>query len=497
MTFPPTTVSRRDDAVPQLPTMAEILGALDVPARAEVVARWGLGAIAWQDLPRLLVDRGLLLARARAEGWIRAAATDELIWEDVRSVPSPEVLAPLGLHGDDFAWELVLELGADLGMSNRLAAQLGAEPRDAFDRLLRSSGKRHALLHELHETLLDPARVASAVAALPRAVRLRLAGELTADERALLVDQQLALAADRPCVELAVAAIAAARELEADHQRALLETACRAASPSASRPEIAAAPSTRLRAAALALHASDLDAVRAAERAGLDPHVIALALALRGGDALDQGPAAIVHRGLRFLLSPGAPSRAAGESLLGSAAGQSGPEIAHLAWVTLVQLASLPAMRPCPLASLIELVVADAEALALEFPQLSPRATPELAQRYVLVQIASLHALGLAWPVEREGVAVESETLRAALQQVADAAVPAPSSELARPTVQRDGDALVVEAEDRVPLARLEPLARHVLPIAVGGWLRFRLTPSLLAPAQRAKVIAAVERAVE
>ena len=513
---PPVLLTRRDDEVRVLPAMLELLGALDAEARAAVVLRWGLGEVAWQDLPRLLIDRGAIRERARTLGWARGAVPppDELprlqiergaIKERARAlgaqgvVPPPDELAQLGLHGPAGpAWEVVTELGVDLGMPDRLAAQLGAAPPELLEDLTRALGIRHELLSALHRALVDPERVAAAVGALPRDTRLRLAGAPSAEDLARLFAHRLALSPSRPCAELSSAAIAAARALEAKHQHRLIEEARRAAFPAVPRPEAAAAPSTLLRAAALALHASNFDAVRAAERGGLELHVVALALAIRDeAGALDAGADTIVDRGLRYLVSAAAPSRALGEALLGLEPGQGGIGVAHLAWVTLVQLASLPEGRPCGIDTLAALAVADAEALQLEHPALRPRPTLDLAQRYMLVQLASVQALGLAWVVRLQGVALASEALRTALQRLPAGREPPAAGASSRPVVQRDGDDLLVEADDRVPLARLEPLAAHALPTAIGDHLRFRLTPSLLAPGQRAALLGALGAAVE
>lgn len=483
---PPTLLTRRDDEVAAFPSMTELLAALDADARAAVVQRWEVGDVPWRDLPRVLIERGAIRQRARKLGWSRGA------------MPGAGELALLGLHGPTGpVWELVAELGVELELGDRLAAQLGAAPVESLVELVRALEMRHELLAALQRALVEPARIEAAVGALPREVRLRLAGEPSAEDLAHLVAHRLALSPSRPCAELRGAAIAAARALEAAHQRRLLEEARRSALPAVARPEAGAAPSTLLRAAALALHACDFDPARAAERAGLELHVVALALAIRGeAGALDAGAGAIVDRGLRYLVSPAAPSRMLGEGLLGIEPGQGGVEVAHLAWVTLVQLANLPEGRPCGVDPLGALALADAEALALEHPALRPRPTPELAQRYMLVQLASLQALGLAWVVRLQGVALASEALREALQRLPVGAPPPVAGVVSRPAVQRDGDDLLVEADDLVPLVRLEPLAAHELPAAVGDRLRFRLTPGLLAPAQRAALLAALDAAV-
>jgi hypothetical protein len=479
---PPTVLTRREGEVRALPPMIELLGALDAGARAAVVQRWGLGDVAWQDLPRLLIERGSIRQRARALGWARDA------------MPTPDELAQLGLHGAaGLAWEVAAELGDELGMADRLAAQLGAAPPEALEELARALDIRHELLSALHRALVDPTRVAAAVSALPRDVRLRLASAPSGEDLARLAAHRLALSPARPCAELSSAAIAAARALEAEHQHRLIEAARRAAFPAVPRPATGAAPSTLLRAAALALHASAFDAVRAAERGGLELHVVALALAIGGeAGALDAGAGVIVDRGLRYLVSPAAPSRALGEALLGMDPGQGGIEVAHLAWVTLVQLAALPEGRPCGVEPLAALAIADAEALQLEHPALRPRPALDLAQRYMLVQLASLQALGLAWVVRLQGVALASEALRAALQRLPAGTAPPAAGAPSQPIVLRDGDDLLIEADDRVPLARLEPLAAHALPTAIGDRLRFRLTPSLLVPEQRDALLGAL-----
>jgi hypothetical protein len=78
----------------------------------------------------------------------------------------------------------------------------------------------------------------------------------------------------------------------------------------------------------------------------------------------------------------------------------------------------------------------------------------------------------------------------------AGAAAPPPSDDAAGTAVARDGDVLVLTVGDDVPLARVVPLARHVLPTVRDGVLELRVTPADLA-ADRAAVVAALHHAID
>ncbi len=471
--------------------MADVLAKLSFEERAAVLGRWGLEGVTPEQLPRRLLEDGLIQQRAGERGWMSGMM-----------LPIDELMQH-GLHREGtLAWEVVAALGAELGLPDRMAAQLGAMASTELDRLARALGlvppsSRHGLLAELQRALLDGPRIAKAAATLPRGLRLRLAGTLEPAELEMLAQRQLALLPGRPCSDLAAAAATCARQLEADHQRTLLQVVRDTAHPAVARAPDQASPVTVLRAAALAVGASGFDPIQAAARSGIELHVTALAMALRDdGPALDLGHEMMLDRGLRFLVSPGAPTRMLAEDLLGIERGQSGLEVAHLAWLTLVQIANLPEGRPCGLDAMAALVAADAEALQLEYPELRPQVTLERARRYVMVQLASLLALGMAWVVPQQGVAIASEPLRVALQRLPAGAAPPGAGEPALATVRRQGDDLVVEAGELVPLQRLVGLAVHVLPRATGGQLQFQLTPALLVPSRREAVLAALNTAV-
>jgi hypothetical protein len=356
-------------------------------------------------------------------------------------------------------------------------------------------------LAEVERGLLDPARVEAAVASLPRTLRLRLARAPVPVDLPALQAALLSLPDQSPAVELATAAWAAARVLESRRQRQLLDDLMTRAV--AAEPVVpSAATQTRLRAGALAAIAGDYDLIGAARSSGLPLHVVALGFALHGESvggvpALDHSLAASVSAGLRYGLSPAAPTRAVGESLLGRPVGQGGPEVGHLAWTVLVQVAAVPSGAAVAVEDLVELVLTDAGALELEHPTSRPAPTAALARRYLTILLGSLDALGLARVVSSQRVVLNGPGLQDILQDIADdrpmgAAKPATAASL-----RREGEELVLHADDRVPLASLLPLARHVLPRVLDDGLAFRLLPAMLRPpSQSRRILAAANEAL-
>jgi hypothetical protein len=254
---------------------------------------------------------------------------------------------------------------------------------------------------------------------------------------------------------------------------------------------------TALRAGALATSGRGLDLAGAAEAAGLPVSVVALGFALRGHPgALDHGLEHALGVTVAYLLSPGAPTRAAGEELVGNTPGTGGRELGHLASTLLGRLAGLPTRRALPVDALAPALCADVAALVHEYPSLRPRPGGQAARRYLAALLAILDAAGLAWLDERGGLAIDAEALGAALRWIADGAPEPGAAGSARATLARDGNTLVIRASDEVPLERLVTAARLSTPRARVGVLELRLEPALLASGADA-VSAAVRQALE
>lgn len=269
----------------------------------------------------------------------------------------------------------------------------------------------------------------------------------------------------------------------ADIQRGLLAEARRCANSAPIEARNPAEIAIPLRAGALhAIHAGN-DLFAAASTGPVGPVEVALGVALHGDEhergRLDGGTSSVRHHALRYLISPGAPTRAAAEALFGHQPLGGGPAVGALAWHVLVQLAALPARRPVPLRILAELVAVDAAALGGDIAS----ATLPSACAYLDALLPCLQVLGFAFRRDCELVS-ESLLLAEALQRIADGGAPVP--EAPRPAqLERNGRDLLVICCDRVPLRSLETLAVLTPVEVIDAGLQFRLGPETVAGRRR------------
>ena len=491
-----TLVAQTEDRRLPVAGMAEYLRHLSQDAGISVAGLWGVQEAPPTELARILFDRGILLRRALHEGWVN------------RLDNPPEEMWELGVWGDEGpAWELLAEVASFLPpRTNRLAVHLGLlSPIELVsltgDLGMEDTGSRHETLQTILTELLRPERVEEAVMALPRELMLRFARRLDSDDIAKLRICHMTIDSQHPAVELTAAFFTAARKLESMRQRDIIEKLKVQMAVLPVQQPVLVSVATQLRAGALAACSCHYDLNEAAKKFGLPIHLVALGFALDNdevdGNALDGGDDKAIDQGLRYLLSPASPTRAAGEALLCSETASGGHEVGLLAWVVLVQIAALPPNRAVPLEDLMTIIASDAEALGLEHAKLVPTNLGEVAHRYLGSLLVTLQTMGLAWPAIGQGIAFDSTRLQQALQIIADDKEVSDQGAAAKAGLHREGSDIVVSATDKVPLDRLRSLSLFVSPVVRNSQLVFRLTPAHLStPERKNLLLAAVNMAL-